>query len=191
MDSRPVLILVGGPPSTGKTTLAQVLAERMGLVHLSRDSVKSAIAATEATVGADGAVIIEQAKSAMVGEYGQRAFTVTYSVAERLLTQGVSLVMDQAWRRGHAEQHLRPLIDLSRSILILVLVPPAVARERTLRRGERPGLASIHETLEYLEADWDSCVDLDLSLPRLIVENSDGFRPTPEEIERWVWDSLS
>jgi hypothetical protein len=153
--------------------------------------VKSAIAATEGTVGVDGAVIVDEAKSAMGGEYGQRAFTVTYSVAERLLTQGVSLVMDQAWRRGYAEQQLRPLIALARSILITVLVPPAIAVERTRRRGDRPGLASIQDTLEYLEADWHSCVNLDLSLPRLVVESSDGFQPRPEEIERWVWSSVS
>jgi hypothetical protein len=97
--------------------------------------------------------------------------------------------MDQAWRRGYAEQQLRPLIALARSILITVLVPPAIAAERTRRRGERPGLPSIQETLEYLEADWHSSVDLDLSLPRLVVDNSDGFQPAPEEIERWVWSS--
>ncbi len=71
--SRPLLVLVGGPGGCGKTTLARRIADGLGLVHICRDSVKSAIAASEAVVSDDGSLRFDTSRSSMGGEYGQRA----------------------------------------------------------------------------------------------------------------------
>ena len=50
-----------------------------------RDSVKSAIAVTDAAVSPDGVPRFDERKARMGGEYGQRAFATTSAVVMGLL----------------------------------------------------------------------------------------------------------
>lgn len=136
-----MLVLVAGPGGSGKTTLARSLSDSLGLTHVSRDSVKSAIAATDATVAGDGTPTFDVTKTSMGGEYGQRAFSTAYAAVGVLLDGGASVVMDQAWRAGQSEPELQPLVSRSRAVLLMTTVDPAIEEERIHLRGHRHGLA--------------------------------------------------
>jgi len=187
----PILVLVGGPGGAGKTTLARALADRLGLVHLSRDSVKSAIAATDAVIPPDGVPRFDERKARMGGEYGQRAFTATSAVVAALLDGGVSAVVDQAWRTGRSEGELEPLITRSRAVLLIASVEPPIAAARVSARGHRPGLAGLDEVQSRAGAEWDVFVSFDVGIPRLVVDTTDGYDPALGDVERWVWRHVS
>ena len=87
------LVLVGGPPGTGKTTLAGDLADRLGSVVISSDRVRKELAGIPAEVSA----------RAPVGEgiYTRAHTRATYDEmlrrAEALLAMGESVVLDASW----------------------------------------------------------------------------------------------
>lgn len=182
-----LLVLVGGPSGCGKTTLARSLGDALGVIHVGRDVVKAAIAASDATVDDDGAVVVDAEEASKGGLYGQLAFKVAYDAVAVLLIGGASVVMDQAWRRGRSEDELRPLIGLSRAALITVVTSPHVAAARAAKRGHRPGLAGVPETLQSLEQEWDEFLGLDLDVPQLLVDSTSGYAPSLTEVQRWIW----
>lgn len=183
---RPILLLVGGPGGAGKTTLARSLGDRLGFVHLSRDAVKSAIAVTDAEVSSGGAMLFDEAKAGMGGEYGQRAFVVAYAAARVLLEGGASVIVDQAWRSGRSETELEPLLELSRPMLLIAKADSAVEQERARRRGHRAGLAPLEEVIVSVDAERDAFLTFDLGVPRLLVDTSEGYDPQLPDIERWI-----
>jgi len=87
-----MLVIFGGLPGTGKTTIARELARRIGAVYLRIDSIEDAIRSAEALAGS-------------VDDAGYR---VGYAVAEDNLRLGRVVVADsvnplgitrEAWRR--------------------------------------------------------------------------------------------
>lgn len=76
--SRPLLIIFGGLPGTGKTSLARELARELGAVYLRIDSIEQAILDTPGTRG----------------EVGESGYRVAYAAAEDNLRLGRTVVTD-------------------------------------------------------------------------------------------------
>ncbi|HUP86756.1 MAG TPA: zeta toxin family protein [Acidimicrobiales bacterium] len=188
-DAIPVLVLVGGPGGAGKTTLARSLGDRMGLVHLCRDSVKAAIATTNAVTGS-GVAEFDDAKAGMGGEYGQRAFAATYAAAGALLDGGASVVVDQAWRAGLSEGELQPLLASSRSVLLIATATHDIEVSRARQRGDRTGLAPLVQALSDAANDRHAFLEFDVGIPRLAVDSTDGYDPSLSDIEAWIWQHV-
>lgn len=125
---RPLLVILGGLPGTGKTSVARELANRLGAIHLRIDSIEQAIR--------DAAVL-----RADVADAGYRA---AYAVAEDNLRLGRSVVADSvnpiamtraAWR-GVAERAGARAAEIE-----LVCSDPAEHRLRVEQReADVPGL---------------------------------------------------
>jgi len=73
---RPVLIVFGGLPGTGKTTVAQALATKLKATYLRIDAIEQAI------------------KSSGIGEVGAAGYMVANALAEANLKLGISVVAD-------------------------------------------------------------------------------------------------
>ena len=91
-----MLIILGGLPATGKTTLARLLARRTGAVHLRVDTIEQALVRSGLAAHPVGPV----------------GYVVGYALAEEHLRQGLTVIADsvnplpvtrEAWR-GAAER---------------------------------------------------------------------------------------
>lgn len=87
---RPVLLVVSGPPASGKTTLARLLAGRLAWPVLAKDSFKEALFDSLGVGDADWSRRLSEA-----------AFARQSQAADRILAQGVSLVVEGNFRAAH------------------------------------------------------------------------------------------
>jgi hypothetical protein len=114
---------------------------------------------------------------------------------------GVSLVVELSFRRGLDEPRLRELQTLARVVNIHCEVPIPLALERFRAREaadrarfreawmrHRPGFLPLGSAQHYVEQmeqgtfDWSAFEPLDLDLPRLTVDSSDGYTPDLDAI---------
>lgn len=130
------LILVGGAPGTGKTTLAAAIADALDAVHLSSDDLRKDLA---------GMGRIEHAPSSLDdGLYSPDRKTATYhELAERgasLLAVGESVVLDASWSSEDERDIARAVARRlgAAPVEIECRLPRAVARERIVRRAADP-----------------------------------------------------
>jgi hypothetical protein len=135
-DARPRLIIVGGLPGSGKSTIARALAERIGAACLSSDVLRKELAGAEPgtrLTAAVGAGIYTAAMSALT-------YRELLAQAERQLRAGRSVVLDATFGRAGAR---RPAAALARAVSGLFVAaecrcPMRLARERLASRA-RPG----------------------------------------------------
>lgn len=157
------LVLVGGGPGTGKTTLARTLAPRLGAQVISTDDVRRELLESGAL---DGSVGIVDA-----GLYRPDKVSAVYDTvlhrASALLATGRSVILDGTWRdpshreRAHdlAEQMSCPMVELA------CTVPLDIAEARIAGRRDTTSDATprIAEALSNGEGTWSGAHPIDTS----------------------------
>ena len=178
---RPLLVLVGGAPGSGKTTLARRLAGEIGFPLLSRDDLK------ETLLDALGAP--DRAASQRLGA---ASWALLYAVLDALVGKVPGVVVESNFARGRSEAELRPLVERARSVLLQC---ETTADEVARRIAARPGTGDRHaghhdldalpSVLERLAAAG-AFDPLDLPLPTRRIDTTDGYDPPLPEIVRFV-----
>lgn len=168
---RPPLVIVGGAPASGKTTLARRLAGALSLPLLTKDDIK------EALFDALGPADMEQSR-----RLGRASYSVLYVVAARLLESGAGALLESNFERDGSEAHLRPLASAANAALIQCRTTNVEIVRRYAERdagGERHpghmGAAVIPRLLANLDAGLYEGLDLDI--PTLIVDTTRGYTP--------------
>ena len=144
------LVVVGGLPGTGKSTLASSLGERLGAAVLRTDELRGDI------VPSTGAAPYEH------GRYRPDSTNAVYqSLLERArlcLMQGESVVLDATWRDPHWRDVARALADEVSADLheLLCQAPWPVMEARIAARGAA-GVDPSEATIEVARAMADSC----------------------------------
>ena len=171
----PTLVVVSGPPGSGKTQLAHALAAAVGCPAISRDEIK------EGMVHAHGSGF-----SPSVGdELTRRTYPLFFDVVRRLLEGGVTVVAEAAFQDRRWRQGLEPLSSLATFRIIRCAVPDDVARERRLRRMAVPTRAA-HTDSQWLDTPASRFDAISLPVPTLVVDTSDGYAPELAAILRFV-----
>jgi uncharacterized protein len=134
------LVLVGGAPGTGKSTLSRALGDHLGWAVLRSDEVRKDLLGVGHTTRLDEAID--------AGAYGAATTAATYDEllrrASTLLVHGVPVVLDASWSTG-AARHAAAKVAASASSPLVALrcdLPETRARARIAGRAARGDDAS-------------------------------------------------
>ena len=175
--ARPTLIVVSGPPGSGKTQLAHAVARAIGCPAICRDEIK------EGMVHAH-----RQGSDVGIGDVlTQRTFMLFFEVLRTLLAAGVTVVAEAAFQDANWRKGLEPLLPLADLRIVHCSVDPTLARERIVKRV-RERSRSAHADLEWLEEleRRGGFQRLSLAAPSIVVDTTDGYVPSIDEIKRFA-----
>jgi aminoglycoside phosphotransferase family enzyme/predicted kinase len=181
------LILVGGLPGSGKTTVATGLAEQLAAVVISSDPLRKELV---------GLAPAERAGAAYgEGLYRPEHTAATYAAmrerAAALLARGESVVLDASWTDAAERSEATALaLDASAQLVRLECrVPPEVAAERLQsRRGSASDATPVVASVMALDADpWPEAtvIDTDVS-PGTAVEIALAAVANPARPHAWT-----
>ena len=171
---RPTLVVVSGPPGSGKTTLARRLAAALGCPLVCRDEIKQGM------VHANPGFV-----ATFDDALSRRTLPVFFGVVELLVRAGVTVVAESAfadrlWRPG-----LEPLTAYADLRVLRCVVDPEAARTRLLQRLTADPSRAAHADREHLAAA-PAFVPIDLPVPTLEVDTSTPERPSLEAVLAFV-----
>jgi uncharacterized protein len=152
---RIALVLVGGLPGTGKSTVARALAEQLDAALLRSDELRKEMAGMDATTSASAPYRHGlYARDQVAGVYGELR-----DRARRLLELGVPVVIDASFTSA-AERDLAAAVAAETSSSLVQLhcvVPLEVARARLAARPpESDASDATEEVLEAMVSDADA-----------------------------------
>jgi predicted kinase len=177
----PTLIVVSGPPGSGKTTLAHEVAGAIGCPAICWDEIKEGM--VHATPG-----FIPGPSDPLT----MRTLDTFFDVLRLLVGRGTTVVaeaafQDRLWRPG-----LEPLADLASLRIVRCAVEADIAQARMTRRANENPLRKAHQDGHRLEDvdSWrrshESFVPISLPVPTIDVDTTDGYDPGLPEIVAFV-----
>ncbi|ASR36508.1 gluconate kinase [Prauserella marina] len=166
-EGQPRLILVGGLPGTGKSTLAAGIADRLGAVLIGSDRLRKELAGRSPADDASS----DYREGLYSAEHSEHTYRELARRAGELLGQGETVVLDASWIRASDRAGAREVSSATHSTLteLRCVAPPEVGARRIAERAEAAGAArpfsdadaAIAEAMSADADDWPGAADID------------------------------
>jgi predicted kinase len=178
--SSPTLVVVSGPPGSGKTTLAHAIADAIPCPAICRDEIK------EGMVHAHGGAFQPGPGDPLT----KRTFPVFFDLLRILVSAGVSVVAEAAFQDMNWRSGLEPIMGLARVRIVHCIVDAAVARERVAGRIARGDASrAAHADADLLGAigrGSSAFARISVPAPSIEVNTTDGYSPGLIEIVAFI-----
>jgi aminoglycoside phosphotransferase family enzyme/predicted kinase len=144
------LVVVGGPPGTGKSTLGAGLADRLGMTLLSSDRVRKELAQISPSVPAEA----ERGEDIYTGAWTRRVYAEMLRRAAMLLVRGESVVLDATWGNStHRDLARQVAEDCSADLVqIRCQASSAVADARLASRATVSAAGTVSDATPVIAA---------------------------------------
>lgn len=182
--TQPRLVIISGPPASGKSRLARPLADKLRFPLLQKDMFKETLAEP-----------FGDRAPQFTEELGHGAVMAMYKVADELLRSGVSTIIESPFPKGKAEPDLKPLIAKARAVLIHVSADPKLVIKRYADRmdsGDRHPVHNAGNQVDKLRRQLrEGTTDpLDLPIPLITVDTTDS-EPDVDALAAQIKDGAS
>ena len=179
----PPLVLVSGMPATRLSdsfTSSLARSGRWSAVRRCATSVVFPVAGMPA----------DRAESQALGA---RTMTALFELAGAFLDRGVGIVFECNFKRRLSDAELAPLLAVSRAVNVHCEVPFELveARIRARAAGRHGAHFDVDAISESAPVTWSLVHTLDLGIPRLVVDTTDGYAPDLGAIVAWVEENIS
>lgn len=182
LDGRVHLVVVGGGPGTGKSTVARAVAAELGAVALSSDRVRDELAPRGGGRDGGGRDSGDRdgggrgADDPDSGRYTPGKVDEIYDEmlrrAEVALVRGESVVLDATWLQAPRRERVRRLASNTRSHLVELRCecPPELAEERIRARAavgtdSSEATVAVARSMAVTATPWPEAVVVDTSAP--------------------------
>jgi len=180
VQSKPLVVVVSGPPGTGKTTLAHRVAAAIGCPAICRDEIKEGMAhATPGFVPGPGDPLT------------MRTLSTFFDVIGLLVGRGTTIVAEAAFQDRIWSPGLTPLLTRADLRIVHCMIPAEVALARITARTATDPKRAAHEDAQ-ISADarlrtHNAFEPVDLPVPSLTVDTStETYDPSLPEILRFL-----
>jgi predicted kinase len=159
--SPPALIVVSGPPGSGKTTLAHEIARAVGCPAICRDEIREGMT-----------------HAGTPDRTMRRTYDAFFDTLGVLLRAGCTVVAEAAFQDRLWRPILSPLAGLAAIRIVRCHVDPAVARTRVEQRLLSVPTRAAHDDRGRLSRPQDpTWTPITLDVPILDVDTSDDYHP--------------
>jgi uncharacterized protein len=177
------LVVVGGPPATGKSALAGAVAGRLGWTVLSTDRIRKELAG----IPAQASAAAPYGQGIYSPSWTKRTYAELLSRACELLASGESVILDASWSSAQmrtaavevASKQLAQLVELR------CAASPELTRQRLQARPPGPSDADreVASQLAAVTAPWPSATMIDTESGGAVAaaEESAQFAPILEQ----------
>ncbi len=169
----PALVVMVGPPGTGKSHLARLLAQRVPLQIVETDEIRRQLTPSPR----------------YTAEENRRVFHAAHRRIDRLLRQGKNVLFDATniYERGRRTVYRIAESDGARLLIVRTVAPDEVVYERLTRRRQEP----LRE--ERSEAGWEVYLRMkaqyeEVERPHMVVDTSQDLQAAIDQIVAFVRD---